>query len=268
MIPARSKTPARRTRVFACGPLLLVEKHPAVVRWTHWVNFPLIAIMVWSGLLIYWADSAPGHALQHQAYRVGFGPFTLLRLFPDKFYQLLHLDGHLTRGLAFHALVMWVFTANGVIYLLFLLVSGQWRSVLPQFAALRHWMFHRIAGLAGRHSQPLLSKYNPGQRLAYTVVNLLTAVAVLTGFAIWKPTSLHVITAICGGYESARWLHFWCTIGICMFFLVHLIQVIRAGWNNLRSMIMGAQLVPAEHGHSHPPAAPAYVAATGDRAHG
>jgi hypothetical protein len=47
-----------------------------------------------------------------------------------------------------------------------------------------------------------------------------------------------------GGYETARWLHFWLTIGFCLFFLVHVIQVLRSGWNNLRSMITGAQIIP------------------------
>ncbi|MEZ5423146.1 MAG: hypothetical protein R2682_08645 [Pyrinomonadaceae bacterium] len=32
------------------------EKHRAPIRWMHWINFPLLAMMTWSGLLIYWAD--------------------------------------------------------------------------------------------------------------------------------------------------------------------------------------------------------------------
>ena len=37
----------------------LAEKHPLAIRWMHWINFPLLFIMIWSGLLIYWADSIP-----------------------------------------------------------------------------------------------------------------------------------------------------------------------------------------------------------------
>ncbi|RZK29939.1 MAG: thiosulfate reductase, partial [Hymenobacter sp.] len=33
------------------------EKHSLAMRWFHWLNFPLLAIMIWSGLLIYWANS-------------------------------------------------------------------------------------------------------------------------------------------------------------------------------------------------------------------
>lgn len=29
---------------------------PRAIRWLHWINFPLLFIMMWSGLRIYWAD--------------------------------------------------------------------------------------------------------------------------------------------------------------------------------------------------------------------
>jgi thiosulfate reductase cytochrome b subunit len=44
----------------------------------------------------------------------------------------------------------------------------------------------------------------------------------------------------------ARWFHFWLTIFYVVFFLVHVAQVVRAGWNNFRAMIIGYQVVPAE----------------------
>lgn len=34
------------------------EKHPLAMRWTHWVNFPILLVMIWSGMLIYWANDA------------------------------------------------------------------------------------------------------------------------------------------------------------------------------------------------------------------
>ena len=47
----------------------LERKHPLAIRWFHWLNFPLVAAMIWSGTLIYWANAV---------YRIGFGRFTLL----------------------------------------------------------------------------------------------------------------------------------------------------------------------------------------------
>lgn len=56
--------------------------------------------------------------------------------------------------------------------------------------------------------------------------------SLLTGLAIYKPTQLHIITALLGSYERARWFHFWLTLSYVGFFAMHVAQVIRAGWNN------------------------------------
>jgi len=87
-------------------------------------------------------------------------------------------------------------------------------------------------------------KFNGAQQIAYTGVILMGAGSLLTGLAIYKPTQLHVLTALLGGYETARWFHFWLTIAYVGFFLVHVVQVIRAGWNNFRAMIIGYEISP------------------------
>ena len=72
------------------------------------------------------------------------------------------------------------------------------------------------------------------------------ALMLLTGFAIYKPTQAHWLTTLCGGYEMARWLHFWVTMGFLGFFGVHVAQVVLAGWNNFRSMVSGREVVHVE----------------------
>ncbi len=67
--------------------------------------------------------------------------------------------------------------------------------------------------------------------------------SIITGLAIYKPVQFSFFTAICGGYEAARVEHFILTIGYCLFFLVHVIQVIIAGWRNFQSMITGFEAV-------------------------
>ena len=69
--------------------------------------------------------------------------------------------------------------------------------------------------------------------------------SLLTGLAIYKPAQLHWLTALAGSYEWARWEHFWLAMGFCAFFLVHVVQVIFAGWNNFRGMISGYEIRPA-----------------------
>jgi len=71
---------------------------------------------------------------------------------------------------------------------------------------------------------------------------------VLTGLAIYKPIQVSWLTALFGTYELARLLHFVLTMGYLAFFVVHIAQVARAGWNNFRSMVMGYELVPAKEG--------------------
>jgi thiosulfate reductase cytochrome b subunit len=226
--------------------LRLEEKHPTAIRWMHWLNFPLLFLMIYSGLIIYWANSIPEQGAKHQVYRIGIGSFTLFRFFPDSFYKLFRISHHFPQGLGLHALGMWLFTANGLAYLLFLLISGQWRHILPDRRALAQLLTALRAELSGRRISHSGEKYNPVQRLAYTLVLLMGAGAVITGIAIWKPTSLGLVTTLCGGYQTARWLHFWLTIGFCLFFVVHVTHVLRAGWNNLRSMITGAEVTTTE----------------------
>jgi thiosulfate reductase cytochrome b subunit len=57
---------------------------------------------------------------------------------------------------------------------------------------------------------------------------------------------VHWLTTLLGGYEMARWLHFWLTMGFCGFFVIHVVQVVLAGWNNFRSMVSGYEIAPAE----------------------
>jgi hypothetical protein len=71
---------------------------------------------------------------------------------------------------------------------------------------------------------------------------LMGAGSLITGVAIYKPAQAHWITTLLGGYEMARWEHFWLTIGFSIFFVVHVVQVMAAGWNNFRSMVSGYEL--------------------------
>ena len=65
----------------------LERKHLLAIRWMHWVNFPVLFTMIWSGLLIYWNDSDNAYRYAHRVYRVGVGGWTLFRFFPDWVYR-------------------------------------------------------------------------------------------------------------------------------------------------------------------------------------
>ena len=231
----------------ATPALVLERKHPLAIRWMHWVNFPVLFTMIWSGLLIYWNDSDNAYQHPHRVYRVGIGKLTLFRLFPDWFYSRLNVPYHVTQGLGYHFFFMWIFAVNGILYVLYLMWSREWKFMLPLKSSLRDAVKVTLVDLHLKsHDQlPAQTKYNGAQRIAYTSVLLMGLGALVTGLAIYKPTQTHWLTTSLGGYEAARWLHFWLTIGFCGFFLIHVLQVTLAGWNNFRSMISGYALRPA-----------------------
>lgn len=224
----------------------LQEKHPLAIRWMHWINFPVLFTMIWSGLLIYWNDSDNAYLHAHRVYRIGIGQFTLFRFFPDWFYKWLHVPYHVTEGLGYHFFFMWIFALNGIAWVAYTVISGEWRFIFPQRSSLRDAVQVTLVDLHLRKGLPPQTKYNGGQRIAYTSCIGMGAITLLTGLAIYKPTSAHWLTTLCGGYEMARWLHFWTTIGFFGFFGVHILQVVLAGWNNFRAMVSGQEVVRVE----------------------
>ena len=99
----------------------LESKHPQATRWFHWINAPLLTIMVWSGLLIYWANDV---------YEIGVGGVAF-HFFPDWFYKALNLEHGLAVDMAYHFTFMWFFAINGLCYVLYTALSGEWRHLLP-----------------------------------------------------------------------------------------------------------------------------------------
>jgi len=231
----------------ATEPLLMLEKkHPLAIRWMHWVNFPVLFTMIWSGILIYWNDSDNAYKHPHEVYRIGIGGLTLFRFFPAWFYRLIDAPYHVTKALGYHFFFMWIFAINGLLYVIFLLWSREWKFVVPTKASIHEAIQVTLVDLHIRKGLPPQTKYNGAQRIAYTSVILMGLGSLVTGLAIYKPTQAHWLTTILGGYEMARWLHFWLTIGFSAFFLVHVGQVILAGWNNFRAMVSGYELRPAD----------------------
>ena len=214
----------------------LEYKHSLAVRWLHWINFPLLAMMIWSGMLIYWANPVYGIRL--------FG-YELFNFFPQWFYDTLGIPFRLAEGIQLHFFFMWLFTINGVVYVIYTIASGEWRAILPVPGSFKRALLVTLHDLKIVKNLPPQGKYNDAQRIAYTSVILMGAGSVITGLAIYKPLQLAWLTALLGGYEWARWLHFWLTMLFVLFFLVHVFQVILAGWSNFRSMIAGYEIVDA-----------------------
>lgn len=205
-------------------------KHLTAIRWFHWINFPLLTLMIWSGILIYWAYSP---------YHVGS-----LHIFPEWFVNALNIKFRLAEGMALHFLFMWLFITNGILYVGYTLISGEWRMLVPRsLTAFRDAWHVFLHDLHLRKEVPAQDKYNAAQQIAYTAIIVMGAGSILTGLSIYKPVQFSWLTAVFGGYAIARLIHFLLTMGYVGFFVIHILQVVMAGWNNFRSMVIGYELV-------------------------
>jgi thiosulfate reductase cytochrome b subunit len=155
----------------------------------------------------------------------------------------LHIPQRLAEGMAFHFLFMWFFVLNGFFYVLYSIISGEWRYLLPNKHSFKEAWLVVLHDLHIRKTAPPQGKYNAAQRIAYTAIIIMGIGSVITGLAIYKPVQFYYLTWLCGGYHLARIWHFVLTMSYVFFFLVHIIQVILAGWNNFRSVVTGFEVV-------------------------
>jgi thiosulfate reductase cytochrome b subunit len=219
----------------------LKKKHPLAIRWFHWINFPVLFLMIWSGLLIYWANAV---------YRLGVASYTLFSFFPEPFFQALGIPYRLAEGMSLHFFFMWFFAINGVLYVVYTLVSGEWRQLVPNRRSFHEAIQVALHDLRLSNVEPPPRKFNGAQQIAYTTITLMGAGSLLTGVAIYKPVQFAWLTNVLGGYEWVRWEHFWLAVGYVLFFVIHVVQVARAGWNNFRAMVTGYEIVTVDNSPS------------------
>src|SRR5262245_52381142 len=115
----------------------LEQKHRRAIRWLHWINVPLLSLMIWSAMLIYWSNAV---------YWVGFRKLTLFKMtLPQPLYDKLHISYRLADGMALHFFFMWLFAINGIAYVVYTALSGEWRYLVPNrrsFGEAVHVMLH------------------------------------------------------------------------------------------------------------------------------
>lgn len=215
--------------------LVAKKKHSLALRWMHWINFPILMIMIWSGMRIYWADL-------REPYAFGIFGWQIIEFWPDGVNGFFQLERRLAKGLAFHLTFGWFFVINGAAYLIYLSRRGNWRYLIPDRQGLRDAPKVVLHDLHLRKEAPPQGKYNAMQQLTYTAVIVMATLLVLSGFAIYKPGQLSWLEAMFGGYDYARWVHFTMTVLLILFFFVHIVQVARSGWRNFASIITGYRL--------------------------
>src|SRR6476469_7165276 len=189
--------------------------HPVWVRITHWINAIAMLVMIGSGWEIY--NASP--------------------LFGFAFPRSITLGGWLAGALLWHFAAMWVLAVNGLIYIALGLLTGRFRR---KFLPIRPGdvIADAKAALTFKLSHEDISVYNAVQRLLYVGVILAGIVIVLSGLSIWKPVQFQELTAVFGGYDTARYVHFFAMAAIVGFLTVHVALALIVP-RSLRAMVTG-----------------------------
>jgi thiosulfate reductase cytochrome b subunit len=188
---------------------------PVWVRIVHWINAVAMVLMIMSGWQIY--NASP--------------------LFNFTFSPMLTLGGWLGGGIMWHLAAMWLLVANGLVYLVTGLATGRFRRKLLPITA-SGVADDTKAALTGKLSHDDLTIYNNVQKLLYAGIIVVGIVVVLSGLSIWKPVQFQYLTALFGGYDFARYVHFVMMALICAFLVVHVALSLLVP-KSLRAMIIG-----------------------------
>ena len=132
---------------------------------------------------------------------------------------------------------MWVVVINGIVYITLGIVTGRFhRKLLP--IRPRDVIADIRAALTFKLAHDDLSHYNAVQKILYCGVILAGIVIVLSGLSIWKPVQFQELTALFGGYDVARYVHFIAMAAIVGFLVVHVALALIVP-KSLRAMITG-----------------------------
>ncbi|MGY2799326.1 thiosulfate reductase cytochrome b subunit [Ewingella americana] len=177
--------------------------HPWPVRLCHWINLLAMIGMVMSGWGIYNAD-----------------PLFEFLTFP----QITTLGGWLGGNIAWHLAVMWLLAVNALIYLLWGAFSGHFKRDFFPFTPASIW--RDIVKAITFKLPHKLGEYNAVQKVMYVGVLLLGALLVLSGLSIWKPVQFSALVWLFGGFDIARYVHFFAMSGVMLFVVIHVLMVL------------------------------------------
>ncbi len=253
-------------------------RHSPVVRVTHWINFPVLVILLGSGLQIfnahpslYWgnrsdadrallalgARRAPDGSLQGITQLLGREFDTTgwlgvskgahgrpeIRGFPT--WATIPGPRWLAMGRRWHLFFAWLFVLNGLVYVGHSLAQGHLRrELLPARGELRGFGPTLRQHLHPRRLRADSARgYNLLQKLSYlSVIFLLAPLAILTGLTMspWLDAAFPGLITLFDGRQSARTIHFLAALGLVLFFLIHITMVVVVGpVNHTRAMFTG-----------------------------
>jgi thiosulfate reductase cytochrome b subunit len=259
-----------------------VYRHRLPIRISHWLNVPILIILIMSGLQIfnahpalYWDDRSdrehPFISIRPMKTESGEmrGITTILGYKFDTTGVLGYSDGKrrafpawatipsakiLAMGRQWHLFFAWALVINGLFFMTYAWLSRHvTRDLAPTGKDLRGIGKAVKDHLVLRHPQGEAAKrYNVLQKLAYVVILFVVApLIVLTGLTMSPTidTAFPWLLTLFGGRQAARTIHFIACFTFVGFIVIHVLEVILTGFfNNIRSMVTGWFVVKHEAG--------------------
>ena len=226
---------------------VVIYRHAVITRLTHWINVICITVLLMSGFQIFNAHPA----LYWGQKGANFDPniFALPHGIPH--WATIPSWQDLATGRVWHFFFAWIFVTNGLVYLLFGLLSGHFRrDFLPTGDQLRHIGRTTLDPLRLKFPKGEESRrYNVLQKFSYIGILVLLVLMLATGLTMspGADTAFPWLLDLFGGRQSARTVHFICAWGIVGFVAIHLIAVLAAGpINEIRSMLTGRYRIEPE----------------------
>jgi len=224
------------------------SRHSALVRITHWIATLCFLALLVSGIEIlishprfYWGET--GNVLTQPLFKL---PIPSSRnLVPTGYGYVLPDQNGWSRYLHFQAAWLVIFT--GLLYVIFGFFTGHFRkNLLPAGTDLSWSALSKAIANHLRFERPSAAEagsYNVLQRLTYLfVIFVLFPLVIWTGLAM-SPAFVSAVPAtvnLLGGQQSARTLHFFVSLFLVLFLLVHVVMVFIAGFRSrMRAMITG-----------------------------
>ena len=141
----------------------------------------------------------------------------------------------------------WIVVLTGSVYMICGLFTGHFRrDLLPREGDLSWRSLSIVIAKNLRFARPSEAEawsYNVLQRFTYLfVIFVLFPLVIWTGLAM-SPAFVSAVPAtvtLLGGQQSARTIHFFVSLSLVLFLLIHVLMVFRAGFRSrMRAMITG-----------------------------